>query len=636
MSLPEGWKATGWQAESGQAWVYRVQRRGAADGRLYALKRLKNPGRKARFVREVTAMSRLRTERGVAVPEIVADDLQAERPWFVMPWYDLGSLEDAVIDGRFRSEVPAGLGVLVRVAEVLSDVHVAGVAHRDLKPANVLVGEDELVLTDFGLCLDIEDDSSRLTEVDEAVGSRLYIAPENEAGINSALDQRPADVYAFGKLVWAILAGRSPLPRERVCEPEHRLVTVLSDSRLSALDGLLRDVLTRDPRARLTDWTVVIRELRAVERTLAGTDEALPRAASDRAVSIARRLRDSAAVEASLERRDEQERREGWFSKLVRELSERARIVEPSLIPLGQELRELLTFTPTTGGPATPSQLEEAGLETPFTLTTPSFPGADVTGAAVCFVIHSPRGIESFPTIVLRIWPFFDGDHVWVLRVPMVCPAGGREIVAEFLSPMFFGIWGPFAPFRQATIDEAAVIVEESARLFVSLVEEYLAIVDGGGDPAEADVWQDKELVPVEVLLPTAPRGDTQAPDLRSFAITPSIVAVADDPIDIRCRARITDDLAGVAGTGFRSSPSQARFRSPSGQMGDVLFTDTNRLSGDALDGVYEAILTLPPHAERGPWEVEYVLVVDQVGNNRTYRGAELRDRGFKTQLDVR
>jgi serine/threonine protein kinase len=215
VSLPQGWIATGRQAESGQAWVYQVRRHDEPGGQLYALKRLKNPNRKARFVRETEAMDRLRREHGAAVPEIVAHDLEAERPWFLMPWYDAGSLEDAVSDRRFWSDLSAGLDLLVSLAEILADVHVAGVAHRDLKPANVLVGDEELALTDFGLCLDLEDESFRLTETDEAIGSRLYIAPENEGGINPEIDQRPADFYAFGKLAWALLAGRRPLPRER-------------------------------------------------------------------------------------------------------------------------------------------------------------------------------------------------------------------------------------------------------------------------------------------------------------------------------------------------------------------------------------------------------------------------------------
>ncbi len=184
-----------------------------------ALKRLKNPNRRERFTREVRTMERLVLEHNVAVPPIVARDLEVDRPWFVMPWYPRGSLEEAVTDARFSSDASGGIKVVVELAEILRDVHAAGVAHRDLKPANVLVGESGLVLTDFGLCLEVDDDEERLTDHREAVGSRLYVAPENEAGINAAIDQRPADFYAFGKVAWAVLGSRQPLPREAILDP---------------------------------------------------------------------------------------------------------------------------------------------------------------------------------------------------------------------------------------------------------------------------------------------------------------------------------------------------------------------------------------------------------------------------------
>ena len=133
MTLPTGWRAAGPQFESGQAWVFCVRRDASSNGLLYGLKRLKNPHRRERFVREVAAMDKLRREHGASVPEIIDSDLGVERPWFVMPWFSDGSLEAAVIDGRFKTEPLQGLHRLTQLGETLSDVHAAGVAHRDLR-----------------------------------------------------------------------------------------------------------------------------------------------------------------------------------------------------------------------------------------------------------------------------------------------------------------------------------------------------------------------------------------------------------------------------------------------------------------------------------------------------------------------
>lgn len=639
MSLPDGWHGAGIIHESGQAWVYQVRRRDdSEDGPLFALKRLKNPSRRERFAREVAAMERLRRDRGVAVPDVIERDLHAERPWFVMPWYGGGSLEQAVDDARYRTDELGGVTLLIELAQVIADVHAAGLAHRDVKPSNVLFGESGLVLADFGLCLDIEDDQLRLTDAHEAIGSRLYIAPENEAGINQEVDQRPADAYAFGKLAWAVLAGRRPLPRETVLERENSLAVLLNEPRLAAVDGLLRDLLSRDPRARLVDWELVLRDLRAVERQLAGRDEESGRpSVSDRARSIARRVAQLPQVEAAVTASDDLRHREEWSRRAVTAMHETARIADAALIDLTRELGDLLTLTVTSGGAPSRNQLAKSRIADLSLEAAQLLPGSDHTGAAACFVIHSPRGIPAFATLVVRTWLSMEAGQVWVNRLPMVTKANEPDAVATFLAPALATRAGPYPPYRQATINEAVRVIEETARLFVTLCEHYLDIIDRGGDPANPREWEGREIVPAEAAqAEEADRGDTQPPDLRSFEVIPTAVQLKGTEVSITCRARIVDDAAGVAGVGFTSSPSQARFRSPSGQFADVMFNETQRIAGDALDGVYEDSFVLSPRAERGFWIVESVLVVDQVGNARRYSTVDLRDRGMPTRLEVR
>jgi hypothetical protein len=298
-------------------------------------------------------------------------------------------------------------------------------------------------------------------------------------------------------------------------------------------------------------------------------------------------------------------------------------------------MSDLLSVTVTTGGPTAPAQLAASGLN-----MTPDFlksqPLGDPVQAATCFVIHSSRGIESFPTIVIRIWPSVTDDKLWIAVVPEVAH-GGQQVVAGFLAPWLFRVFGPFQAFRQSTLEEAATIAETTGRLFVALAEQYLEIIDDGLDPADSRSWQNRKLSPAELVAPALQsRGDTEPPDLRSFSFIPSVVDVAASAAIVTCRARIVDDLAGVAGEGYTSSASQARFRSPSGQLKDVVFDHRSRVSGDTLDGTYEARLSFSPEVERGFWVVEYVLVADQVGNTRFYRDAELRDLGFPTRLEVR
>lgn len=369
MSLPQGWVIDGTQIESGQCWVYPVRRAGHREGPLYALKRLKNPRRKERFAREVEAMSTLREEHNVAVAEIVEHDLATDRPWFVMPWYSRGSLQESVDSGDYRDDPRPGILVLLELAEVLADTHAAGYAHRDLKPPNVLIANnDRLVLADFGLCLSVGDDESRLTATDEAVGSWLYIAPENEGGINESLDQRPADYYAYGKILWALLTGRRPLPREQILDTDNRLARINDQPALAPLDRLLISLISRDPRGRPGDWTDVVDELRSAMRSLDGLPPIQLDNTPERVVEAAKRLASLPIIDRWKERRREMGEIADWYSQLGRALIEEERRVEIPLGDLNRALDRFLTVNATTGAPDLERLANEHGIELPFDL----------------------------------------------------------------------------------------------------------------------------------------------------------------------------------------------------------------------------------------------------------------------------
>jgi len=637
VSLPDGWIADGWERESGQAWVYRVRSVSGADPERFALKRLKNPDRERRFTRELEAMIELGSAHGAAVPHIVAHDLADQRPWFVMPWYEGGSLQEAVDEATFGGDAIGGVRRLIELATILNVIHGAGYAHRDLKPANILVAADgSLALTDFGLCLELSPDATRLTALHEVIGSRNYIAPENEGGINEDFDQRPADFYAYGKIAWALLAGRNPPPREEVADPENALVRRADDPRLRIVDALVRDTVVRDLRARLASWDSVVADLRIAESGLEGQETFEVGQVSDRVVRAARRLRHSAAVEHASSERGELERRQNWMSELQLRMRQ-APIVNDALREVIAELRDVLTIGVGLGGPARREQLEAATFRMP---SDEEFAAATVFGnvsdSAVCFMIHSPRGIASFPTFNVRVWAVFSSKHVWLLRVPMVAPFGGQEVVADSMLDAVGLISGPFEFGRHSTIETAVALIEDTSRLFVSLVDGYLEIADAGDDPSNPSAWAGRAITAAELPARADDLSDTQAPELRGFRIEPETVHGGTEPAVVTCVAHLVDDRAGIAGRTYTSSPSQVRFRSPSKQQFQTaMFTEEQRVAGDELDGHYESRMTLPPFSEQGTWRVEYFLAVDAVGNSRRYNEDELRGYGFPSAFDV-
>jgi streptogramin lyase len=105
-------------------------------------------------------------------------------------------------------------GVVAQVASALDAAHERGLVHRDVKPANILVaargGGEHTYLTDFGLTKRTASDSG-LTAAGEWVGTLDYVAPEQVRG--EQVDSR-ADVYALGCVLYELLTGQVPFPRD--------------------------------------------------------------------------------------------------------------------------------------------------------------------------------------------------------------------------------------------------------------------------------------------------------------------------------------------------------------------------------------------------------------------------------------
>jgi hypothetical protein len=129
---------------------------------------------------------------------------------------------------------------------------------------------------------------------------------------------------------------------------------------------------------------------------------------------------------------------------------------------------------------------------------------------------------------------------------------------------------------------------------------------------------------------------DKDPPQLMSFSLEACLLEPTD-AVEILGRAHITDSVAGVAGAGYNSSPSQARLRGPTGEQRDLMFSaDGQRVSGSRFDGFYESTARLEPFDPEGTWTVEYVMVVDQAGHARSISPAELQAAGFADRIEVR
>jgi serine/threonine protein kinase len=176
------------------------------DGSVVAIKMphvelTRDPEFRARFRQEVTAAQRVHGRR---IAEVVAADIDAERPWLANSFVSGESMAQAIREHGALS--PAQLYDFASgLAEALESIHGAQVIHRDLKPDNIILSWDGPRVIDFGIAR--ITDATRLTEPGRIIGTLAWMPPEmlgnQEVG-------PPADIFAWGALVAFAATGRPP------------------------------------------------------------------------------------------------------------------------------------------------------------------------------------------------------------------------------------------------------------------------------------------------------------------------------------------------------------------------------------------------------------------------------------------
>jgi eukaryotic-like serine/threonine-protein kinase len=262
--------------EGGMGLVYRA--RDIRLERTVAIKVLpdlfaSDPDRLARFDREAKTLASLNHPN---IAQIYGtEQASATGPGQPAVW----ALAMEFVDGEDLAErlargalpLDEALAVARQVADALEAAHEQGVIHRDLKPANLRVRPDGTVkVLDFGLARAVSAESSAagtaalsptftspaLTRTGMIVGTAAYMAPEQARG--RVVDRR-ADIWAFGAVLYEMLAGRPAFVGDDVSITLANVLKediawdALPDDVPPPIRRLLERCLERDPKQRLRD-----------------------------------------------------------------------------------------------------------------------------------------------------------------------------------------------------------------------------------------------------------------------------------------------------------------------------------------------------------------------------------------------
>ncbi|MBZ5625487.1 MAG: serine/threonine protein kinase [Acidobacteriia bacterium] len=211
-----GYRLIEYLGRGGMGEVYLAREEGG--GRLAAVKLPHSgaPGEAAlRFQTEAEVQGKLHHPN---IARLLRSGSECGQLYIAMEYVPGSTLTDMLRGGPL--EVPRALEIAVVVADAINYIHARGIVHRDLKSSNIKIAPDGAVkLLDFGIAKMAA--APALTRSGCSIGTDDCMAPEQVRG--GPVDAR-ADIWAFGVMLYEMLAGRRPFAADTAVELYRRIL----------------------------------------------------------------------------------------------------------------------------------------------------------------------------------------------------------------------------------------------------------------------------------------------------------------------------------------------------------------------------------------------------------------------------
>lgn len=120
------------------------------------------------------------------------------------------------------------LFIASQLISALGELHSKGLVHKDVKPQNILINPETLILKiiDFGVSIQIDQETVSLVSYRQLEGTLNYISPEQTGRMNCPLDYR-SDFYSLGVTLYELVTGMLPFVSSDPMEVLHSHLAVL-------------------------------------------------------------------------------------------------------------------------------------------------------------------------------------------------------------------------------------------------------------------------------------------------------------------------------------------------------------------------------------------------------------------------
>jgi serine/threonine-protein kinase len=238
-----------------------------------------------RFLREARAMARLQHDNIVTIYAVEEDQ---GTQLLVMEYFQGRNLRE-LTKNRPRLPLRDIVSITEQLANALAFAHAHGIIHRDIKPANVMVdARGKAKLTDFGIAAALDEAS--ITSTGQVIGTPEYMSPEQACG--TKLDGR-SDLYSVGILLHEMLTGNTPYAEAsktsilgKLAFDKEELTLAFPSDVPSLLQGVVRDLLRRQPDERIPDADTLATQLHEILYTLPASPTVPTSSESDETVLV--------------------------------------------------------------------------------------------------------------------------------------------------------------------------------------------------------------------------------------------------------------------------------------------------------------------------------------------------------------